>query len=179
MLKMEANHVIQPKNECHTNVKHMFVFALTGIRRVGIISITNKCLGDGYMPLLNGFFYLMLLLAGFSTAMILFDLKKREDRAYAELESLYAGRQTRRAEQGRLAAHDRGVDRLPHRPAAPGSLTQGRVRRDSFLDIDEQKDRHPASAQVSYDFAMTHRLTVNQKASQSQVAYHADTSCCA
>lgn len=134
------------------------------------------------MPLLNGLLYLMLLSAGISTAVILLDLKKREDEAYAKLERLYAGRQVLRSGQIRATRSGMGNARLPHRPTESVSLSQASVRRTSFLEMDERKEPMISklpTEQVSYDFATSHKASVSQSITRSHASYHQDTSCCA
>ena len=134
------------------------------------------------MPLLNGLLFLMLLLAGFATAMILHDLKMREDEACARLEELHADRLEIHTSQNRMRPSGRGSDRLLKSPVKPDPHVHVAVRRTEFLDIDERKApiaSNPSTMQVSFDFALTCEPSVNRTTNRYQGTCHADTSCCA
>lgn len=134
------------------------------------------------MSLLNGFFYLMLLLAGLSTALILFDLKKREDEAYARLDALYARRQDPRSVQDRMAGPSMMGNRPARRPSVKRVIAIELDRTDSFFEVDGRNDWSrpaPMTAQVSYDFALPVKAPANQQVIGDQAAFHSETSCCA
>ena len=131
------------------------------------------------MSLLNGFLYLMLLLAGLSTALILLDLKRREDEAYARLHALYASQQDNRSSQGGLANLGKYNRQLSGLPSVKSVSSKEPVRLTAFFDMEDRSRSNQTTAQVSYDFAMQAKAPAYKRAISDQAAFNSETSCCA